>query len=267
MPSRRGRSRVRPPRRPAHRRPRSGPDRTYSGGRSGTACGVPRERAAAEGRFDVTLFGGYTRIDMGFASSASTKRGGLAPVQGVFDFIGGWRRRSHCRWRNTNKGEVTAARAEHTGARLRAEATQLAAQAEVAAAAARESASTRALAITKSAVTLAARNLDVVRQVYELGLDDRQRRHCGAAAVSRGRTRVHRDDEGGIRGAGSTTAGQGRAMMAAKMVVVDRGTLVAGAVVLVAIGRRWRLAVSASSCHTSRTARPRSDVEGSGSRI
>ena len=71
--------------------------------------------------------------------------------------------------RNRNQGEIAAARAEQAGAQARRDATQLAAEADIAAAEAREVAARRALAVTASVVELAAKNLDVVRQAYELG--------------------------------------------------------------------------------------------------
>ena len=66
-------------------------------------------------------------------------------------------------------GDALPPSAEQAGAQARREATQLAAEADMAAAEARDAAARRALALTATVVELAARNLDVVRQVYELG--------------------------------------------------------------------------------------------------
>jgi len=124
--------------------------------------------ASAQGRFDVTLFGGYMRMDTRFAQSGFSENGQLQPVQGTFNYVSAGAMVT-VPFRNKNQGEIAAARAEQAGAQTRREATQLAAQADVAAAEARDAAAGRALALTAAVVELAARNLDVVRQVYELG--------------------------------------------------------------------------------------------------
>lgn len=124
--------------------------------------------ASAQGRFDVTLFGGYMRMDTRFAQSGFNENGQLQPVQGTFNYLSAGAMVT-VPFRNRNQGEIAAARAEQAGAQARREATQLAAEADIAAAEARDAAARRALTLTASVVELAARNLDVVRQVYELG--------------------------------------------------------------------------------------------------
>jgi outer membrane protein TolC len=124
--------------------------------------------ASAQGRFDVTLFGGYMRMDTRFAQFGFNANGQPQPVQGTFNYVSAGAMVT-VPLRNRNQGEIAAARAEQAGAEARREATQLAAQADVAAAEARDTASRGALAVTQSVVELAAKNLDVVRQAYELG--------------------------------------------------------------------------------------------------
>jgi outer membrane protein TolC len=124
--------------------------------------------ASAQGRFDVTLFGGYMRMDTRFAQFGFSENGQLQPIQGTFNYLSAGAMVT-VPFRNRNQGEIAAARAEQAGAQARRAATQLAAEADMAAAEARDAAALRALALTASVVKLAAKNLDVVRQVYELG--------------------------------------------------------------------------------------------------
>jgi cobalt-zinc-cadmium efflux system outer membrane protein len=70
---------------------------------------------------------------------------------------------------NRNQGEIAAAQAERAGATAQLDAARLAAQAEVAVAMARETRARQALAVVEGAVELSRKNLDVVRQTFELG--------------------------------------------------------------------------------------------------
>ena len=126
------------------------------------------ERATTEGRVDVSLFGSYMRMDAGFPQNGLTDIGRVERVHGVFHYVSAGATVT-VPLRNRNQGEAAAVRAEQTGALARLDATRLAAQAEIASAEARVASSRAALDITKATVRLAARNLDVVRQAYELG--------------------------------------------------------------------------------------------------
>lgn len=126
------------------------------------------DEASAQGRYDVTLFGGYMRMDTRFAQLGFNQSGQLQPVQGTFNYVSGGAMVT-VPFRNRNQGDIAAARAERAGAQARHEATQLAAEADIASAEARDAAARRALAVTASVVELAGKNLDVVRQAYELG--------------------------------------------------------------------------------------------------
>ena len=125
-------------------------------------------QAQAEGRFDLTLFGSYMRMDAGFSQRGFGMGGELERVRGLFHYASAGAMVMVPLW-NRNQGSVAAARAEHTAAAARLEAAQLAAQTEVAAATARVAQSTQALGAMADGVILARRNLDVVRQTYELG--------------------------------------------------------------------------------------------------
>jgi outer membrane protein, heavy metal efflux system len=127
------------------------------------------DRARRNGRFDVSLFGTYTRVDAGFPQRGFTGQGDLDRVRGVFHYLAGGAKLT-VPVGNRNQGEIAAAEAERTGAIARREAAQLTALAEIAVARAWDGHAQRAVAIyTAGARTLARRNFDVVSQTYELG--------------------------------------------------------------------------------------------------
>jgi cobalt-zinc-cadmium efflux system outer membrane protein len=125
-------------------------------------------RARSEGRFDVSLFGSYTRMDAGFPQRALGPTGDLERVRGRFQYVAVGAM-VVLPLRHRNQGELAAARAQQASAAANLDAAHLTARAEVAAAVARASQSERALAPYASGVQLARQNLDVVRQTYELG--------------------------------------------------------------------------------------------------
>jgi cobalt-zinc-cadmium efflux system outer membrane protein len=126
------------------------------------------ERAQAEGRFDVSLFANYMRMDAGFPQRGFTAGGNLEQIRGVFHYasVGAM---ITVPVLNRNQGEVAAARAEHAGAELAATAARLAAEAELAAARTRDEHARRAVGAYSGAQTLARQNLTVVGQSYDLG--------------------------------------------------------------------------------------------------
>ena len=126
------------------------------------------EQAESDGRVDVSVFGSYMRMDAGFPQRGFDALGGLARVRGVFNYVSGGATVMVPLW-NRNQGAVAAARAEWTAAQARLEASQLAAHAEIAEAAALAASTRQVLSVMADAVTIARRNLDVVRQTYELG--------------------------------------------------------------------------------------------------
>jgi cobalt-zinc-cadmium efflux system outer membrane protein len=127
------------------------------------------DRAAAEGRFDVSLFGNYMRMDAGFAQRGFAPDGALERVRGTFHYVSAGAILT-LPLLNRNQGNVGAAKAERAGAAAAYEAVRLTAQAELAAAHARDERARRAVReYTAGAQSLARRNLEVITQSYELG--------------------------------------------------------------------------------------------------
>jgi outer membrane protein, heavy metal efflux system len=127
------------------------------------------DRAQSQGRFDVSLFGNYMRMDAGFPQRAFAPDGGLERVRGQFNY---WSAGAMVTIPvlNRNQGEVAVARAERTGAAAAHDAARLAAEAEVASARARDERATEAVKIYGAgAQTLARQNLSVIGQSYALG--------------------------------------------------------------------------------------------------
>jgi cobalt-zinc-cadmium efflux system outer membrane protein len=123
----------------------------------------------AEGRWDATVSVGYQRQDMGFGLNGLTASGALRPIQDVFHFFGGGVS-IVLPVRNRNQGNIAAAEAEARAAERRIELTTLVVQQEVAAAFAQHEAARRSRQIYEAGVRdVARRNLDVVRQAYDLG--------------------------------------------------------------------------------------------------
>ena len=127
------------------------------------------DRAQSEGRFDVSLFGNYMRMDAGFPQRGFAPDGRLERVRGQFNY---WSAGAMVTIPvlNRNQGEVAVARAEQTGAVAAHDAVRLAAEAEFASARARDERAREAVNIFGAgAQALARQNLAVVGQSYELG--------------------------------------------------------------------------------------------------
>jgi outer membrane protein, heavy metal efflux system len=127
------------------------------------------DRAQREGRFDVTLFAGYMRMDAGFPQVGLSPAGAPERVHGLFHYVtGGAMVRLPVF--NRNQGEVAAARAERAGVVAMQEATTLAAETEIATARSLDQRAHEAVQLyAGDARNLARQNLSVVRQSYELG--------------------------------------------------------------------------------------------------
>ena len=127
------------------------------------------DRVRAEGRFDISLFANYMRMDAGFPQRGFTADGDLERVRGLFHYVTMGAMIS-VPLLNRNQGEIAAARAERDGAAAAHEAARLAADTELAAARARDEHARQAVsAYTGGAQTLARQNLTIVGQSYELG--------------------------------------------------------------------------------------------------
>jgi outer membrane protein, heavy metal efflux system len=123
----------------------------------------------AEGRWDASLNVGYQRQNVGFDLNGLTASGAIRPIQDVFHYFGAGVS-IILPVRNQNQGNIAAARADVQAAERRLQFMELTAQQEVSAAMAQYAAARRSLAIYERGVRdVARRNLDVVRQTYELG--------------------------------------------------------------------------------------------------
>jgi len=127
------------------------------------------DRAQRDGRFDISLFGMYMRMDAGFPQRALGSDGSLEPIRGVFHYVAAGAAVT-VPLRDRNQGSVAAAQAQRAGASAQLEAARLTAQAEVAAARVRDEHARQAVAVyTSDTRALARQNLIVVGQTYELG--------------------------------------------------------------------------------------------------
>jgi cobalt-zinc-cadmium efflux system outer membrane protein len=127
------------------------------------------EQAQREGRADLSVFGSYMRMDNGFPQQGIGPAGGLERVRGRFNYVAIGATVS-LPLLNRNQGQVAAAQAGRQGAEARREASELAARAELAAAQARDARAQEAVRVYRGGLReVARRNLDVVRQTFELG--------------------------------------------------------------------------------------------------
>jgi cobalt-zinc-cadmium efflux system outer membrane protein len=127
------------------------------------------ERAQAEGRFDVSVFANYMRMDAGFPQRAFGPDGSLERVRGLFHYVSAGAMVT-VPVLNRNEGKIASARAERAGAAAAYEAARLTAESELAAARARDERARQAVnTYSAAARTLARQNLNVVSQSYDLG--------------------------------------------------------------------------------------------------
>jgi cobalt-zinc-cadmium efflux system outer membrane protein len=127
------------------------------------------DRAAREGRLDVSLFAGYMRMDAAFAQFGVSPAGTPERVHGLFHYITGGATVT-LPLLNRNQGEVAAARAERAGAVALQEAAALSAKTEIAAARAVDQRAREAVRqFAGDGQKLARQNLSIVRQSYQLG--------------------------------------------------------------------------------------------------
>lgn len=124
------------------------------------------DRAQANGRFDMSLYANYMRMDAGVPQLGFTPDGGLERARGRNVSAGAM---ITVPVLNRNEGEVAAARAEQAGAKSAYEAARLTAGAEISAARSRDEYARQAVSTYTEAQTLARQNLTVVGQSYELG--------------------------------------------------------------------------------------------------
>jgi cobalt-zinc-cadmium efflux system outer membrane protein len=127
------------------------------------------ERAEGQGRFDVSVFASYMRMDAGFPQQGFAADGSLERIRAQFNYVSAGASIT-IPVLNRSQGDVAAARAERTGAAAAAEAVRLSAETELAGARARDARARQAARIyADGARALARQNLAVVAQSYELG--------------------------------------------------------------------------------------------------
>ena len=127
------------------------------------------EQARVEGRVDASIFANYERMSFGYGVRGFNDAGALAPVTGVFHYLT-FGVKVSLPTRNKNQGTIEAAAAAIDAARLRREFAEKVARNEMAAAYLRFNRAGQAMNVYgENVLKNAARNLDVIRQAYELG--------------------------------------------------------------------------------------------------
>ena len=122
-----------------------------------------------EAKPDVGVFGSYMRMVSGFPQTAFGAGGAPEPIHGIFHNVSGGLRLTVPLF-NRNQGSRAAAQARTDGATHNLDARRLVVGSEIEAAQARDAAARRALAVfSMDTRALARRNLDVVRETYQLG--------------------------------------------------------------------------------------------------
>lgn len=125
--------------------------------------------ARRNGRFDVNLVASFSRMTAGFMQRGFGPDGNLETVGGTMNYLTGGVMVMLPLF-NRNQGEIAAAGAQRAGAAAALEAATLEAAAEIATARAADARAREAAdTLAGGARDLALRNLDVVRQTYELG--------------------------------------------------------------------------------------------------
>jgi outer membrane protein, heavy metal efflux system len=134
-----------------------------------TLADARAERARQEGRFDITVSGGYTRMDFGFPQRGFDDRGVRVPIEDIFHSVTLGARVTLPLF-HENQGALASALAERRSAEATLEAEQRAARADLDAAIARDREARRAVELYASTVRdLARQNVDVTLEAYDLG--------------------------------------------------------------------------------------------------
>ena len=128
-----------------------------------------QDLARREGRADVSLFASYMRMNSGFPQFGLTSSGANEPIAGTFNNVAAGVM-VMLPWRNRNQGAIAAAAAEEAAARHERNARRLDALNEIDALRRQEEAARDAVAVfSAGARALAARNVEVQRESYQLG--------------------------------------------------------------------------------------------------
>ena len=127
------------------------------------------EAARTAGRPDVNLFASYMRMDAGFPQRGFDAGGSLERVRGEFHYLSAGALLTVPLW-NRQQGARSAAVAARQGAEARLEAARLTAGAEAAEARVWHEQARSAVSLYAGGIRpLARRNLEVVRETYQLG--------------------------------------------------------------------------------------------------
>lgn len=138
-------------------------------GASVAAAEARIDQARREGRIDLSVNGTFIRMDAGFPQRGFGDAGGLERVRGRFNYLAGGAMLTVPLF-DRHQGQVATAEAERSAAEARRDAAVLAARAELAAAQASDARAQRAVALFAGGIRdLARRNLDVVRETFQLG--------------------------------------------------------------------------------------------------
>jgi cobalt-zinc-cadmium efflux system outer membrane protein len=124
--------------------------------------------ARRNGRFDVSLQGGYSHARLGFPVSGFDARGALVPVEGHIDTVLLGARTSLPFW-NRNQGTIQALTAEKAGATDTLAARQRQARAEFDVATLQDREARKALEQYAAIRDVARQNVDVLLEAYDLG--------------------------------------------------------------------------------------------------
>jgi cobalt-zinc-cadmium efflux system outer membrane protein len=126
-------------------------------------------QARREGRLDMSLTAGYMRMDAGFPQLGLSPAGIPERVRAQFHYVS-FGAAVRLPILDRNQGQIAAATADRAGAAARQQAIELAAASERAAAIARDARARQALlAFGDATRSLARRNLEALRQTFELG--------------------------------------------------------------------------------------------------
>ena len=134
-----------------------------------TLAEAQAEEARQAGRYDITVTGGYTRMQSGFAQQGFNDRGVRVPIEGIFHTVA-LGAQVKLPLFDRNQGALASARAERSRAEIVLEARRRTARAELEAAEALDREAWRAVELYASTVRdLARQNVDVVLEAYDLG--------------------------------------------------------------------------------------------------
>jgi cobalt-zinc-cadmium efflux system outer membrane protein len=124
--------------------------------------------ARANGRFDLSIYGAYMRMNSTYPQFGLTAAGFTEQVHGVFHYVSAGVTAA-IPLTNKNEGTIAAARAEQAISASRLRMVKSDAAEELAIAQSRVEKSQRAIAVSASAVAQSDKNRNVIEQTYQLG--------------------------------------------------------------------------------------------------